>query len=79
MSPLPIDCAGSAALNPTPLACCAATVDVNVECQPWCHIIAECPLNAFADALIVAVCPGRITVDTDAAVASKTVALDALN
>lgn len=37
MSPLPIDCAGSAALNPTPLACCAATVDVNVECQPWCR------------------------------------------
>ena len=39
--------------------------------------MAECPPNAFADALIVVVRPGRLTVDRDAAVVSKTVALDA--
>jgi hypothetical protein len=40
--------------------------------------MAQCPPNACADALIVVVCPGRLTVDKDAAVVSRIVALDAL-
>jgi hypothetical protein len=40
--------------------------------------MAQCPPNACADALIVVVCPGRLTVDRDAAVVSRIVALDAL-